>query len=113
MRYSPRIFAIALLDVLILLFWMGAPRWVQAERTIYAVSISAATNDAPLQGSTAPDKLVQAETPEPTRAPRPTSTPIAIPPPSDPGTIQLMVIFGILVVLVVIFGLLLNRNQVF
>ena len=113
MRYSPRIFTIPLLAVLILLFWMGAPTWAQAESTMYAASTHAATDEVPIQGSPVPDKLVQAETPEPTRAPRPTPTPIAVPPPSDPSTTQLMVIFGILVVLVVIFGLLLNRNRVF
>jgi hypothetical protein len=116
MRYFSRIFTIALPAVLILLFSMGAPTWVQAGSTMHITTTQVATDEVPAQGSPVPEDFVQAETPEYTntpRAPRPTPTPIAIPPPSNPGTIQMLVFFGILVVLVVILGLLLNRNRVF
>ena len=84
-----------------------------AGSTKYATSTQAATNEVPDQEPPTSEGLAQAETPEPTRAPRPTPTPLAVPPPPNPTTIQLLVIFGVLVVLVVIFGLLLNRNRVF
>lgn len=47
----------------------------------------------------------------PTRTPGPTNTPIPIPPPQDPGVTQMMVAFGILVVLVILFGVWLNRKN--
>jgi len=80
---------------------------------MYTVGTQTAPDEIPTQESPAPENPAQTEAPEPTRAPRPTPTPMIIPPPSNPNTIQLLVIFGILVVLVVIFGLLLNRNRVF
>ena len=53
------------------------------------------------------------EAPVPTRAPRPTPTPIQVPPPTSQNTIQLLIVSGVLVVAVVIFGIWLNRNRVF
>jgi len=47
----------------------------------------------------------------PTRTPGPTSTPLTIPPPQDPGTTQMMLAFGLLVVLVILFGVWLNRSR--
>ncbi|MCI0520729.1 MAG: hypothetical protein L0Z70_10815 [Chloroflexi bacterium] len=52
-------------------------------------------------------------TPDPTRTPRPTPTPLLVPPPSDPDTTHLMVIFGVIAVTVVLFGIFLNRRRVF
>jgi hypothetical protein len=52
-------------------------------------------------------------TPAPTRTPRPTPTLLPLPPPSDPDTTQTMVIFGIFAVIVVLFGIFLNRRRVF
>ena len=52
-------------------------------------------------------------TPVPTRTPRPTATPLTVPPPSDPSTTHLIAISGITVVVVIIFGLWLNRRRVF
>ena len=51
------------------------------------------------------------ETIEPTRTPKPTATPIPTPPPSDPGGIRLIISFGILAVIVVIFGVWINRQR--
>jgi cyanophycinase len=52
-------------------------------------------------------------TPDPTRTPRPTPTPVVVPPASNPGTTHTLAISGVLVVLVIIFGLWLNRRRVF
>jgi hypothetical protein len=56
------------------------------------------------------------DTPEPsnpTRTPKPTSTPIATPPPADPGTINMMIIFGVIAVIVIIIGVWINRQRTF
>jgi hypothetical protein len=45
------------------------------------------------------------------RTPRPTSTPIPIPPPPDPGSVNLMVFFGLIVVLIILFGVWINRQR--
>ena len=45
------------------------------------------------------------------KPPRPTSTPIPIPPPPDPGSINLMVFFGVIVVLIILFGVWINRQR--
>jgi hypothetical protein len=50
---------------------------------------------------------------EPTRTPKPTATPVPTPPPSDPGKIRLMIGFGILAVIVIIFGVWINRQRTF
>ncbi len=50
-------------------------------------------------------------TPRSTRTPRPTATPPTIPPPSNPSTNQWMIAFSTLVVIVILFGLLINRNR--
>jgi hypothetical protein len=88
---------------------------------------------APLQTSGGGVVLVQAATPspsaspspaplptetqtphgKPTRTPRPTSTPPTIPPPQDPGATRMMVGFGVLIVIVILFGLWLNRKNAF
>lgn len=52
-------------------------------------------------------------TPRPSNTPRPTPTPLTVPPPSNPDTTYLMVFFGTLMVLVVIFGIWINRKRVF
>jgi hypothetical protein len=48
-----------------------------------------------------------------TRTPRSTPAPIPTPPPSDPDTTQLIVLFGVLVVLVILLGIWLNRKRIF
>lgn len=56
------------------------------------------------------------DTPEPsdpTRTPKPTSTPIATPPPADPGTINMMIIFGVIAVIIIIIGVWINRQRTF
>lgn len=50
---------------------------------------------------------------KPTNTPKPTSTPIPTPPPSDPSINNLMAIFGILIVVVIIFGIWVNWRRVF
>lgn len=51
-------------------------------------------------------------TPHATRTPRPTSTPPIIPPPSNPDITHWMTAFGMLVVVVILIGLLINRRQI-
>ncbi len=48
----------------------------------------------------------------PTRTPRPTATPLVIPPPSDPVKTNQMVVMGSFVVLVIVFGILINRKRI-
>lgn len=50
-------------------------------------------------------------TPRPTRTPRPTLTPPIIPPPTNPNISHWMVAFGMLIVIVILFGLMLNRQR--
>lgn len=50
-------------------------------------------------------------TPRPTRTPRPTLTPPIIPPPTNPNISHWMVAFGMLIVVVILFGLMLNRQR--
>jgi hypothetical protein len=47
---------------------------------------------------------------KPTRTPRPTGTPVPIPPPSDPNTNSMLIGFGIIAVLVVLFGVWMYRT---
>ena len=47
----------------------------------------------------------------PTRTPRPTATPRTVPPPSNPDTSQWMVVLSILIVVIVLFGIILNRSR--
>lgn len=64
----------------------------------------------PTQSSTA---IIPTETPRPSNQSRPTATPIPVPPPSDPRTIQLMALFGILIMAIVIYGIWINRRKLF
>jgi predicted RNA-binding protein len=50
---------------------------------------------------------------QPTRTPRPTPTPLVIPPPADPNSSNLIVLLGILSVLIVLVGVWLNRKQLY
>lgn len=52
------------------------------------------------------------QSPTPTKRVRPTSTPIIIPPPSDPVTQNMMVLFGVLIVAVIILGIWINRRRI-
>lgn len=47
----------------------------------------------------------------PTRTPRPTGTPVTIPPPSDPETTNMMIGFAIIAGLVVALGVWVNRSS--
>lgn len=51
--------------------------------------------------------------PSPTVRIKPTATPLVIPPPTNPSTRRLMVVFGVLIVVVVIVGIWINRERVF
>ena len=60
--------------------------------------------------------LYQAETPtakkvKPTRTPKPTITPPAIPPPQDDSQTNLMILFGVLTVIIIIIGVWINRGR--
>jgi len=55
-------------------------------------------------------------TAKPTRTPRPTSTPVSLPPSPNPTITNLMVILGIITVMIILFGvwfyqLLINKNK--
>lgn len=69
---------------------------------------------APNIAQAAPTETAATEAPtrtrRPTRTPGPTSTPLTIPPPADMGVINAMVAFGVLSVIIVIIGVLINRN---
>ena len=52
-------------------------------------------------------------TPTPTKKIKATRTPLIIPPPSDPVTRNFMVTFGVLIVLVIVIGILINRRRIF
>jgi cyanophycinase-like exopeptidase len=58
------------------------------------------------------DSPLQFPKPAPTRTPRPTSTPLTVPPPPDSGQINLMILIASLSVLIVIFGVWINRNRI-
>lgn len=47
----------------------------------------------------------------PTRTPRPTATPVTVPPPSDPNMNQWLIAFGTLIIVIILFGLLINRRK--
>ncbi len=49
--------------------------------------------------------------PTPTRTKRPTATPLPVPPPSDPKSLQWIVAFGVLIVVIILFGIVLNRRK--
>lgn len=77
------------------------------------VLVTATPTASPTATSTATptETPVPTRTPRSTRTPRPTATPPTIPPPSNPNTNQWMIAFSTLVVIVIIFGLLLNRRR--
>ena len=52
-------------------------------------------------------------TPVPTKKIKATPTPLRIPPPSNPGTRNFMVTFGVLIVIVIVIGILINRRRIF
>jgi len=49
-------------------------------------------------------------TPVPTRTRKPSATPLTIPPPANPITINWMVAIGVLIIAIILFGLLWNRR---
>ena len=50
---------------------------------------------------------------QPTRTPRPTSTPPVIPPPASPTSTGLMILLAALVMAVILAGIWINRRRVF
>jgi hypothetical protein len=48
----------------------------------------------------------------PTRTPRPTQIPPEIPPPTDRRLMHSMILFGVVAVIVVIFGVWINRDRI-
>jgi len=101
-----------LLILIALTIWAGgqssqaaSPDVEQANPSGYIQDGSTPTTIAP---STPDASVVEAtKTPQPTRAPQPT------PPPSDPETTQLIAIFGVLLVVVILFGMVINRHRIF
>lgn len=55
--------------------------------------------------------IVHAQDDIPTKTPKPTSTPVPIPPSSDPQTTRILILFSTLIVIVIIFGILYNRHR--
>lgn len=45
------------------------------------------------------------------KTPRPTPTPLLIPPPADPNTTNLMICFSLIMISVILFGLWINRRK--
>jgi cyanophycinase-like exopeptidase len=74
--------------------------------TATATPLPTATATATPTSTTVPTR-----TPKPTHAPRPTATPPIIPPPSNPDINQWLAVFGALIVVVFLFGLLINRRK--
>ncbi len=91
------------------------PRSAPTAARSFSYTHIAAQEPTPTFNPTPNPTPLPSETPasqrRPPRTPGPTSTPPTIPPPQDPGTTQLMVAFGLLVVLVILFGVWLNRNR--
>lgn len=97
--------------------------------TLALIVLQALSNRAPVSAAQSartvnflPGSQLSTMTPQPlkptptfmlksTHAPRPTPTPIPTPPPTNPKTIQLMAAFGVLVVVVILFGIFINRRQ--
>lgn len=104
MRHSFRYLIIAFF----LFLWVAAPVWSPARDESDPGNAGARFRVVLAQETQEAD-----DTPEPTRAPRPTPTPIPVPPPTSQNTIQLLVVSGVLLVAVIIFGLWLNRNRLF
>lgn len=104
MRHSFRYIIIALY----LFLWVAPPVWSQARG-----ESDPGNAGAMFRVVLAQETQAAVDTPEPTRAPRPTPTPIPVPPPTSQNTIQLLVVSGVLLVAVIIFGLWLNRNRLF
>jgi hypothetical protein len=62
---------------------------------------------------TTPSPFVAPEKSGPaTRTPRPTATPVTVPPPTDPNRVMMMVAFGFLTVIVVLVGVWINRKNI-
>ncbi len=64
------------------------------------------------QSTPSPSILTETHQVKPaTRTPKPTATPLKIPPPTDPRNLNLLILLGILIISVVIFGIIINRRQ--
>lgn len=112
MRYSLRIFIIALPAALCLFLWIASPVLAQTTDAINTGNTKIMVIAGQIQETHSANDTPEPNR-EPTRAPRPTPTPIPVPPPTSQNTIQMLVVSGVLVVAVVIFGLWLNRKRLF
>jgi hypothetical protein len=85
----------------------------------FAQGASARANNTNSAGSVAlaPDGSGFQEPPaalaiQATRTPRPTATPVIVPPPADPTSSNLMIVFAGLIVVVILLGVWINRRRV-
>jgi cyanophycinase-like exopeptidase len=83
------------------------------EHAATPVLITATPTPLPTSTATASPTVTPTatRTHRPTRTPRPTATPPVIPPPSNPDTNQWMVGFSVLIVVIILFGMLINRRR--
>jgi len=104
-RFSWLIFALLLLLTL----------WIAGSAFTFTSSLSKSTVSAKEINSEIYHALAPAMQPlaaHATRTPKPTSTPIPIPPPSNPTLSNLMILIAGLILLVILFGVWINRTQV-
>ncbi|MDD2695280.1 MAG: hypothetical protein PHD58_05110 [Anaerolineales bacterium] len=93
------------------------PRTLAGESSSLAASAPGSGERAPssvdnsAKPTPAPNKLSLQATPG--KPPRPTATPLKIPPPADPKMTNLLMGFGVLAVAVVIVGVWLNWGRIF
>jgi len=86
------------------------------------VLVAATPTNSPTQTITPTETPAPSLTPEPptqtlepgkaTKLPKPTQTPLTIPPPSEPGKMNMMIGFVFLSAVIVIIGILINRKHV-
>ena len=86
----------------------SAPTPIIQTPTITPLPTSTRTPSPSLTPTTIPT-----ETPAPTQRIKATSTPLIIPPPSNPGTRATMVTLGVMIVMVIVVGILVNRHRIF
>jgi cyanophycinase len=78
-----------------------------------SLASSAAPSPSPTHTATPTETPIETfQHGRPTRTPRPTATPLLIPPPSDPVKTNQMIMVGSFVVLVIVFGILINRKHI-
>lgn len=79
-------------------------------------TMTATVTPAPSQTPEPPTETLEPgkapKQPKPTTTPQPTTTPLTIPPPSDPGKMNMMIGFAFLGAFIVIVGILINRKHI-